>query len=321
MSEYVFTMYRADKFYGSDRQVLANISLSFLPARRSACSGRTARASRRCCGSWPARRRRRRNRRARPGATVGLLEQEPELDETKDVRENVEDGVRELRDLLDRFNAVSAEVLRARRRLRRAARRAGEGAGPDRPARRLAARPRTSTTRWTRCACRPATPTCRRSRAASGAASRSAGCCCGARPAAARRADEPPRRRVGRWLERFLPTTRAPSSPSPTTATSSTTSPAGSSSSTAAAASRTRATTRAGSSRSRQRLAHRGEDRVRAPAHARSASSSGCACAPKARQAKARRASPLRALLAEESERQARPVEIHIPPGRASATS
>ena len=44
-----------------------------------------------------------------PGATVGMLAQEPELDPAKNVRENVEDGVRELRDLLDRFNAISAQ--------------------------------------------------------------------------------------------------------------------------------------------------------------------------------------------------------------------
>jgi ATP-binding cassette ChvD family protein len=43
------------------------------------------------------------------GATVGLLEQEPQLDETKDVRGNVEDGVRRLRELLDRFNEISAQ--------------------------------------------------------------------------------------------------------------------------------------------------------------------------------------------------------------------
>ncbi len=42
-----------------------------------------------------------------PGATVGLLEQEPKLDETKDVRGNVEDGVREVKDMLDRFNELS----------------------------------------------------------------------------------------------------------------------------------------------------------------------------------------------------------------------
>ena len=43
-----------------------------------------------------------------PGATVGMLEQEPQLDESKDVRGNVEDGVREVRDLLDRYNEVAA---------------------------------------------------------------------------------------------------------------------------------------------------------------------------------------------------------------------
>ena len=37
-----------------------------------------------------------------------LLEQEPELDPSKDVRGNVEDGVRPLRELLDSFDAVSA---------------------------------------------------------------------------------------------------------------------------------------------------------------------------------------------------------------------
>ena len=46
-SQYVYTMYRVDKFYGSDRQVLANISLSFLPGAKIACSARTEPASRR----------------------------------------------------------------------------------------------------------------------------------------------------------------------------------------------------------------------------------------------------------------------------------
>jgi sulfate-transporting ATPase len=43
-----------------------------------------------------------------PGATVGMLEQEPQLDEGKDVRGNVEDGVAETRALLDRFNELAA---------------------------------------------------------------------------------------------------------------------------------------------------------------------------------------------------------------------
>ena len=42
--------------------------------------------------------------------TVGYLEQEPELDPNKTVLENVKDGARETADMVDRFNAISAEM-------------------------------------------------------------------------------------------------------------------------------------------------------------------------------------------------------------------
>ena len=108
MSDYVFTMYRADKFYGPERQVLANISLSFLPGAKIGVLGPNGAGKstllRIMAGleepsSGVAE--------LAPGATVGFLQQEPLLDESKDVRGNVEDGVRPLRDLLDRFNAIS----------------------------------------------------------------------------------------------------------------------------------------------------------------------------------------------------------------------
>src|SRR4051794_19042403 len=108
-SDYVYTMYRVDKFYGSDRQVLANISLSFLPGAKIGVLGPNGAGKstllRIMAGleepsSGVAE--------LHPGAPVGFLQQEPEVDPAKDVRGNVEDGVRELRDLLDRFNAVSA---------------------------------------------------------------------------------------------------------------------------------------------------------------------------------------------------------------------
>jgi len=107
--EYVYTMYRADKFYGPDRQVLANISLSFLPGAKIGVLGPNGAgkstllrimAGKEEPSSGVAE--------LAPGATVGFLEQEPYLDAAKDVRGNVEDGVRELRDLLDRFNEISA---------------------------------------------------------------------------------------------------------------------------------------------------------------------------------------------------------------------
>jgi ATP-binding cassette ChvD family protein len=113
-SDYVYTMYRVEKFYGPERQVLANISLSFLPGAKIGVLGPNGAGKstllRIMAGldepsSGVAE--------LAPGATVGLLPQEPELDPAKDVRGNVEDGVRELRDLLDRFNAISARFAEA----------------------------------------------------------------------------------------------------------------------------------------------------------------------------------------------------------------
>src|ERR1051326_774181 len=110
MSDYVYTMYRADKFYGADRQVLAGISLSFLPGAKIGVLGPNGAgkstllrimAGKEEPSSGVAE--------LAPNVSVGLLEQEPELDESRNVRENVEDGVRELRDLLDRFNLISAQ--------------------------------------------------------------------------------------------------------------------------------------------------------------------------------------------------------------------
>jgi sulfate-transporting ATPase len=108
-ADVIYTMHRADKFYGPERQVLAGISLSFLHGAKIGVLGPNGAGKstllRIMAGfeepsSGIAQ--------LAPGATVGLLPQEPELDPTKDVRGNVEDGVRPLRDLLDRFNAISA---------------------------------------------------------------------------------------------------------------------------------------------------------------------------------------------------------------------
>ncbi|HEU4498882.1 MAG TPA: ATP-binding cassette domain-containing protein, partial [Sphingomicrobium sp.] len=42
--------------------------------------------------------------------TVGYLEQEPQLDPSKNVLENVKDGARDVADMVERFNAISAEM-------------------------------------------------------------------------------------------------------------------------------------------------------------------------------------------------------------------
>src|SRR5207244_11650952 len=109
MSDYVFTMIRASKFYGPERKVLDDITLAFLPGAKIGVLGPNgagkstllrimAGVEEPSSGHAD----------LAPGATVGFLPQEPDLDPAKDVRGNVEDGVRALRDLLDRFNAISA---------------------------------------------------------------------------------------------------------------------------------------------------------------------------------------------------------------------
>ncbi len=110
----MYSMYRVDKFFGPDRQVLANISLSFLPGAKIGVLGPNgagkstllrimAGLDEPSSGSAE----------LASGASVGLLPQEPELDPAKDVRGNVEDGVRPLRDLLDRFTTISAAFAEA----------------------------------------------------------------------------------------------------------------------------------------------------------------------------------------------------------------
>ncbi len=106
---YVYTMHRANKFFGPERQVLRDISLSFLPGAKIGVLGPNGAGKstllRIMAGLDEVS-----NGVAQlaPGATVGYLPQEPQLDESKDVRGNVEDGVAVKRGLLDRFNEISA---------------------------------------------------------------------------------------------------------------------------------------------------------------------------------------------------------------------
>ena len=112
MADYVFTMVRASKVYGPERKVLDDITLAFLPGAKIGVLGANgagkstllrimAGVEETSSGTAE----------LAAGSEVGFLPQEPDLDPSKDVRGNVEEGVRPLRDLLDRFNAVSAQFV------------------------------------------------------------------------------------------------------------------------------------------------------------------------------------------------------------------
>src|SRR5262245_30165732 len=109
-SNYIFTMVRVSKFYGPERKVLDDITLAFLPGAKIGVLGPNGAGKSTLLRIMAGRDEPSQGRAdLAAGASVGLLEQEPQLDEGKNVRENVEDGVRHLRDLLDRFNEISAQ--------------------------------------------------------------------------------------------------------------------------------------------------------------------------------------------------------------------
>jgi energy-dependent translational throttle protein EttA len=106
--QYVYTMHRLTKAYPS-KTVLEDISLSFLPGAKIGVLGLNGSGKSTLLRIMAGRETEfRGDAMLAPDATVGLLEQEPQLDEGKDVRGNVEDGVAEQRTLLDRFNELSA---------------------------------------------------------------------------------------------------------------------------------------------------------------------------------------------------------------------
>jgi sulfate-transporting ATPase len=110
--QYSFVMKGLTKtFPGAPKPVLNNIHLQFYPGAKIGIvgingSGKStlmkimAGLDRDFSGeAWAA-----------EGVSVGYLAQEPELDQNKTVRENVMDGVRPVADMLERFNAISAEM-------------------------------------------------------------------------------------------------------------------------------------------------------------------------------------------------------------------
>src|SRR5687767_15456509 len=108
-TQYIFTMYKLSRVHPPDKKVLEDISLSFLPGAKIGVLGPNGSGKSTLLRIMAGQDTEfRGDAQLAPGATVGLLEQEPQLDESKDVRGNVEEGVAETRALLDRFNELAA---------------------------------------------------------------------------------------------------------------------------------------------------------------------------------------------------------------------
>ena len=110
-AQYSFVMKGLTKAFPGQKPILNNIHLQFYPDAKIGIvgpngSGKStlmkimAGKDKEFTGeAWPG-----------ENITVGYLEQEPQLDPNKTVKENVMDGVRPVADMLERFNAISAEM-------------------------------------------------------------------------------------------------------------------------------------------------------------------------------------------------------------------
>ena len=109
MAQYIYTMNRVSKIVPPKREILKNISLSFFPGAKIGVLGLNG-SGKSTLLKIMAGLDTEFNGEARPqtGIKVGYLPQEPQLDETKDVRGNVEEAVANVKDALTRLDAVYA---------------------------------------------------------------------------------------------------------------------------------------------------------------------------------------------------------------------
>ena len=110
MAEFIYTMKKTRKAHG-DKVILDDVTLMFLPGAKIGVVGPNG-AGKSTVLQIMAGLQQPSNGEAylTPGFTVGILLQEPKLDESRSVLENVQDGVRETMDMLARFNAISDEM-------------------------------------------------------------------------------------------------------------------------------------------------------------------------------------------------------------------
>ncbi len=110
MAEFIYTLKKARKAHG-DKVILDDVTLMFLPGAKIGVVGPNG-AGKSTLIKVMAGLEQVSNGEAylTPGYTVGILAQEPKLDETKTVLGNVEDGVAETKAMLDRYKEISAEM-------------------------------------------------------------------------------------------------------------------------------------------------------------------------------------------------------------------
>ena len=110
MAEFIYTMQKVRKAHG-DKVILDEVTLNFLPGAKIGVVGPNG-AGKSTVLKIMAGLEHANNGEAylQPGATVGILQQEPPLNEEKTVLGNVEEGLGEIKSKLDRYNAIAEQM-------------------------------------------------------------------------------------------------------------------------------------------------------------------------------------------------------------------
>jgi energy-dependent translational throttle protein EttA len=108
--QYIFQMQRLTKAYGPEKPILNDVTLAFYSGAKIGVLGYNGAGKSTLLKIMAGIDTDFRSGEAMlaPGATVGMLQQEPQLDETKNARENVLEGVAGVKALMDRFNELAA---------------------------------------------------------------------------------------------------------------------------------------------------------------------------------------------------------------------
>ncbi len=110
MSQYIYTMIGVSKVVPPNRSIIKDISLSFFPGAKIGLLGLNGSGKSTVLRIMAGEDQEHEGEaRPQPGIRIGYLPQEPELDESKTVRESVEEGVAETRRLLTRFDEISMQ--------------------------------------------------------------------------------------------------------------------------------------------------------------------------------------------------------------------